>query len=165
MYLTAELPDVAATILALEALKARGATGDDLDLFSTEPVELPPGVLDRPSRMSLFAVLGAATLCVLAMTFVWWTAHQYPLVTGGMPLFSFWASGVIFYEMTMLGAIAGTFLFLLWESDLLWERRRAPHPVPEPGVIALRVRCEPDQVADTGECLYRAGATRVEKLK
>ena len=45
----------------------------------------------------------------LATAFVYWAQNNYKLVTGGMPIFSFWATGVITYEMTMLGAIITTF--------------------------------------------------------
>lgn len=165
MYLTGEFPNAAALALGIEALKARGLTADDLDVFSTEPVELPAGVLDRPSRMSLAAVLGAATVGLGATGFIYFTQHHYRLITGGMPLFSFWATGVITYEMTMLGAIAATFLFLLHESGLIWPGNSAPVPSIEPGAIVLRVHCSGEPVTETGEALYRAGAIRVEKLK
>lgn len=165
MYLTGEFPDAASTAVAIEALKARRLTADDLDVFSTEPVELPAGVLRRPSSMSLAAVLGAAAIGGGVTGFLYFTQHHYRLITGGMPIFSFWATGVITYEMTMLGAIAATFLFMLHESGLIWPRNGAPVPAVEPGSIVLRVHCPDDQVTETGECLYRAGATRVEKLK
>jgi hypothetical protein len=165
MYLTGEFPDAAATAQAIEALKARGFTAADLDVFSTEPVEFAPGVLDRPSRMSFFAAIGALTVGSLATGFIWFTQHHYPLVTGGMPLFSFWGTGVITYEMTMLGAIAATFVWLLQESGLLERGARGPAPVVEPGAIYLRVLCPDSRLAETGELLYRSGAARVEKLK
>ena len=41
------------------ALQAAGIDAGDMDVFSEEPVEFPRGVLDRPSRMSLAAVVGA----------------------------------------------------------------------------------------------------------
>ena len=60
-----------------------------------------------------------------------------------MPIFSFWATGVITYEMTMLGAIVATFAWFLWESGLVARRdRSAPVPQVDPGSICLRVRCQ-----------------------
>jgi hypothetical protein len=165
MYLTGEFPDRESAVAALHSLKARGVEQEDLEVFATEPPDLPPGVLDRPSRMSFYAVCGAAATGSLATLFVYFTQHHYPLVTGGMPVFSFWATGVITYEMTMLGAIASTFVLLLWESGLLRWRDRSPVPAVEPGSTYVRVRCQDREVAETGECLYRAGAVRVEKLK
>ena len=67
--------------------------------------------------MSLAAVTGAITSCLLAIGFVYFTQHNYPLITGGMPLFSFWATGVVFYEMTMFGAIVTTFFWFLRKAD------------------------------------------------
>lgn len=164
MYLMGEFGRPAGAALAIEALKAQGFGPADLEVFSTEPVELDPGLLDYPSRMSLIAVAGAVTLGVLATAFVAYTQHDFPLITGGMPLFSFWATGVISYEMTMLGAIGATFLMFLWESGLFRRDRSAPVPLVSPGRIHLRVRCQPERVSSAGECLYRAGAARVERL-
>ncbi len=163
-YIIGEFEDAQATGAAIEALKFNGFDVGQLDVFSGEPVELPAGVLDRPSRMSLVAVGGAVTLCLLAVSFVWFTQHSFPLITGGMPLFSFWATGVIFYEMTMLGAIAATFLTFLWESGLL-RKTTEPVPVVSPGCIDLRIRCETDQIVAAGECLYQAGAAKVMKME
>ena len=164
MLLTGEFADREATATAVRALRAKGFDPEAIDLYSCEPLELEPGLLDRPSRMSLAAVGGGVTVCLLAVAFVSYTQTSYPLITGGMPIFSLWATGVIFYEMTMLGAIAATFLMFLWESGLL-GRRAFPAPEPLAGRIYLRVRCEPDQLAAAGQCLFEAGVVRVKKDK
>ena len=52
MFLTAEFTDADSVVRAITALRAHGFTADQIDVFSTEPVELPHGVLDRPSHMS-----------------------------------------------------------------------------------------------------------------
>ncbi len=163
-YVIGEFEDAQATAAAIEALKLNGFEVGQLDVFSGEPVELGAGVLERPSRMSLVAVGGAVTVCLIAIGFVRYTQHDFPLITGGMPLFSFWATGVIFYEMTMLGAIAATFLTFLWESGLL-RRTSQPVPVVSPHSIDLRVRCEGDQIVTAGECLYQAGAAKVTRME
>ena len=167
MFLTGEFTEAESTAAAIETLKSKGFDDQDLDVFSTEPVEFPPGVLDRESHMSLVAVGGAATLCLLAALFVRFTQYSFPLVTGGMPLFSFWATGVIFYEFTMLGAIAATFLTFLWESGVLRRSAQKSSPVPDldSGHIYLRVRCRPEQASAAGECLYQAGAASVKKAE
>ncbi|MGH9722481.1 MAG: quinol:electron acceptor oxidoreductase subunit ActD [Bryobacteraceae bacterium] len=165
MYLTAEFPGTQSVASAIRALKASGSGSRDLDVFSTEPVEFEPGVLDRPSRMSLTAVCGALTFGLLATGFVWFTQHNYPPVTGGMPTFSFWATGVVSYELTISGAIVTTFACFLWESGLLRQRgAKAPVPAHEPGVISLRVRVNQDQLAAAGDSLRRAGAKSVTRL-
>lgn len=164
MYLIGEFRDGPSATAAIEALKLKGFGADELDVFSTEPVELPSGLLDRPTRMSLFAVAGAVAVCLLAVAFVWFTQHHLAVITGGMPLFSFWATGVIFYEFTLLGAIATTFLMFLWESGLI-HRDQGPVPALHPGAVYLRILCEPEQLATAGECLYRAGAVNVRKME
>jgi hypothetical protein len=164
LYLIGEFRDKAAVQVAIHTLRAGGVSCVDLDLFSEEPVEFPQGVLDRPSRMSLAAVAGAVACGLLATSFVYWTQHNYKLVTGGMPVFSFWATGVITYEMTMLGAVVSTFGWFLWESGLI--RKRDPNaPVPEvdPGSICLRVRCRSEEAPVASEAMSRSGAIGIER--
>jgi len=164
MYLTGDFQEMETTMAAIRELKATGFTPSDLDVFSDEPVEFPRGVLDRPSHMSLAAVLGAITFFLLVTGFVYFTQHNYPLVTGGMPIFSFWGAGVIFYEITMLGAVVTTFVFFIKESGVLRRDKSIPLPRVEPGWICLRVRCSSDRSAEVTHMLNRAGAMSVNKL-
>ena len=164
MYLKAEFTETRTAANAIEDIKGRGLGADDVEIFSTEPVIFAPGVLDRPTSMSLVAVCGALTIGALATWLVYYAQHSYPLVTGGMPIFSFWASGVVTFELTMLGSIITTFGWFLWESKLFSGDRKAPIPDFEPGSIVLRVRCGSGKPAELTECLRRAGATRVETL-
>lgn len=164
MYLKGTFQEKSSVTQALLDLKASGFSAGDLDVFSDEPVEFRRGVLDRPSRMSLTAVTGAITLCVLTIGFIYFTQYNYPLTTGGMPIFSFWATGVIFFELTMLGGILTTLGCFIWESGLLRQRRRAPVPNIEPGMICLRVHCHADQMEQVSRCLARAGAGEIGAL-
>lgn len=166
MFLTAEFRDAKSVTSAIEDLQNRGFETADLDVFSTEPVDLPAGLLERKSRMSFLAVAGAATLFLLAGAFVAFAQFNLRVVTGGMPIFSPWATGVIFYEFTMLGAIATTFLVFLWEGGILRRRRTAgPAPALESGRIYLRIRCATKQSAVAGESLYRSGAVAVKRTE
>jgi hypothetical protein len=162
-YLLSEFRDKEAVASAIDSLRASGVSTADLDVFSEEPIELPRGVLDRPSRMSLVSVLGAIVMGTTATAFVWWAQNNYALVTGGMPVYSFWGTGVITYEMTMLGAVLATFGYFLWESGLVRKRdKTAPVPVVPPECICLRVRTAAD-VARPTALLRAAGAISVEK--
>ena len=159
-----EFREKAAAAEAIRTLREQGVGTADLDVFSEEPVEFRRGLLDRPSRMSLASVLGAVLFGILATAFVYWAQHNYRLVTGGMPVFSFWATGVITYEMAMLGAILATFAWFLWESRLF--RRRDPEaPVPQvdPGSLCLRVRCVDGDAVRAFEALNRAGAIAIQR--
>ncbi len=161
MYLKGDFQDRSSAIRALRELQADGFHAADIDVFSDEPLELPRGVLDRPSRMSFTVVTGAVTLCLLTIGFVYFTQYNYPLRTGGMPIFSFWATGVIFYELTMLGGILTTLACFLWESGLFRRKRRIPVPVVVPGIISIRIHCTENQLEEASRCLDRAGANQV----
>jgi ActD protein len=164
VHVIGEFREKLAVRRAIESLRDSGVHPDDLDLFSEEPVELPKHVLDRPSHMSLVAVAGAILVGTLATGFVYWAQHNYPLITGGMPIFSPWATGVITYELTMLGAVISTFAWFLWESGLIRKRdRSAPVPEVAPESICLRVRCEREQAVSMIDTMRRAGAIAVER--
>ena len=165
MFLTAEFLDAKSVTSAIEDIENRGFESDDLDVFSAEPVHLPAGLLERESHMSLMAISGAVILFLLAAAFVAFTQFHLRVVTGGMPIFSFWSTGVVFYEFTMLGAIATTFLVFLWEGGILRRRNSGPVPALDSGRIYLRVRCAPKLAAVAGESLYRAGATAVKRTE
>jgi len=163
MYLIGEFREKESVVRAIERLKDTGVAVAELEVFSDEPVEFYRGVLDHSSRMSTVAVLGAIVNGSLATAFVYFAQHNYQLDTGGMPTFSFWGTGVITYEMTMLGAVLATFAWFLWESGLIRKRDKTrPVPVVPPGSICLRVKCGAEQAASVGDILERAGALGVQ---
>ncbi len=165
LYLTGTFAGKQEAVQAIKQLKANGYGLDDLTVFSDEPVEFPPGVLDRPSHMS-FAVVSGAVISFLAVAgFVYYTEYDYRLVTGGMPIFSFWPTGVVFYEITMLGAVLTTAGWFIWESGLLRRGKSIPVPSIEPETICLRVRCNAEQFAAAQDLLEKAGARNVAKLE
>jgi len=164
LYLTGTFADKGKAIQAINQLKENGYGPQDLTVFSDEPIEFPRGVLDRKSRMSLVVVSGAATFLVLAVALVYFTQYDYPLVTGGMPIFSVWPTAIVFYEMTMLGAILSTLCWFIWESGLLRRDKSIPVPAIEPEMICLRVRCAPGGYEAAVTLLEKAGAQHVAKL-
>jgi hypothetical protein len=164
LYLTGTFAAKDAAIHAIQRLKASGYEPADLTVFSDEPVEFPRGVLDRPSHMSLAVVSGAVLFFLLAVGFVYFTQYNYRLDTGGMPTFSFWSTGVVFYEITMLGAILTTLGWFIWESGLLRRDKSIPVPAIEPEVICLRIRCAPEQYENAAAILKQSGAQNVAPL-
>ena len=164
MYLIAEFLERESIVQAIQRLKENGVAVADLDIFSEEPVEFYRGILDRPSRMSLGAVLGAIVNGSLATALVYFAQHNYRLDTGGMPVFSFWGTGVITYEMTMLGAVLATFGWFLWESGLIRKRDKTkPVPMVPAGSICLRVRCGTEQETKVTEVIKSSGALGIER--
>ncbi len=166
MFLISEFRSKDALVEAILALKKAGLTENDLAIFSEEPIEFRKGILDRPSNMSKAAVAGAAVMGTAATSFVYYAQNDYKLVTGGMPIFSFWATGIITYEMTMLGAIFATFFWFLWESGLIRKRDpEAPVPMIGPASMSLRVRCEISRADNFVEILRGSGCIKTERVK
>ena len=164
MLLTAEFLATESATQAVCALTAEGFSARDMELFSDCPVGLPSGILERRSYISLFAVLGAVMTGAVATAFVFFTERDYPLITGGMPLISAWSTGVISYEMTMAGAVAGTVLALLWEGRLILRRGRSvPPPALKEGSIFLRVVCAENLMSGVTRRLEQAGAVEIIK--
>ncbi len=160
-YVHAEFSRPEDAAAAIGALAAAGISKSAMELYSLRPVELDPAPLARRSRMSLAAVLSAITVGGGATALVYWAQRDYPLITGGMPINSGWATGVVTFETTMAGAVMGIFAALLWESGLLRGRKRVPVPVlPDRGVV-LQVAGAPD-TAGLAESLRAAGAVAVE---
>jgi len=160
-YLHAEFarPDEAAGAIA--GLAEAGVSRSAMELYSLRPVEMHPPPLPRRSRMSLIAVLSAITVGGGATALMYWAQRDYPLITGGMPINSGWATGVVTFETTMAGAVIGIFAALLWESGLMRRRKRAPVPsLPDEGVV-LQVAGVRD-VAALEESLRAVGVTKVE---
>lgn len=157
-YVSAEFQDRGSVLSALRNLKESGLSPGDLDVYSDVPLEIPRKILERRTHMSLGVVLGAITFGLLTVAFVFFVQHNYPIVTGGMPIFSVWATGVVFYELTMLGAIVSALFWFLYESGLMGHTRRAKPPIFEPGSMCVRIYCQGEQVEDLRRSLEAAGA-------
>ncbi len=160
-YLHAEFARPEEAAGAIAGLAEEGVSRSAMELYSLRPVEMHPPPLPRRSRMSLIAVLSAITVGGGATALMYWAQRDYPLITGGMPINSGWATGVVTFETTMAGAVIGIFAALLWESGLMRRRKRAPVPsLPDEGVV-LQVAGVRD-VAALEESLRAVGVTKVE---
>ena len=149
---------------AILSLKESGFSDNQIEIYSGKPVELAPGVLDRPSRMSLIAV-GAGLITGCAVTaFMGYTLLDYPLVTGGMPLGPGWATAVVTFEVGMAGAILATALAFVWESGLLRSQTQPPAPKLRGSEVVVRFECSQAASAPAVESLQRSGAARVEAV-
>jgi len=163
MYLSARFDDEDLVAPAVSRLLDAGVPARAVEIFSQRPVPLPKEFDAHRSRMPLLAVLAAAVNGALATAFMFYTQRDYPIVTGGMPLRSWWATGVITYELTMAGAVAGLVLGFLWESGLL-RPRRAPAPPLEGHAVVLRLECSPEDRVALAARLRQLGACAVHAL-
>ena len=86
MIINAEFRETKEVAAAVGELRGQGIGPEHLEIFSSKPIDLEPGLLDRPSHMSLFAVVAALAAGTGVTAFMFYTQRAYPLVTGGMPL-------------------------------------------------------------------------------
>jgi hypothetical protein len=129
-------------------LKREGGTGCALTLMSSEPllIEGVDGHAERPSRIGLFAVaggfLGAAAALLLTIS----TSRQVGLTTGGMPIVSPWAFGIIVFELGALGAIVFSLVRMIYEARLVrkLDREVYDESAVSEGKFVLVVDC-PDE--------------------
>lgn len=162
-YVHAEFARGEDAAAAIGDLAGAGISKSAMELYSLRPVELDPAPLARRSRMSLAAVLSAIMVGGGATALMYWIQRDYPLITGGMPINSGWATGVVTFETTMAGAVMGIFAALLWESGLLRGHKRVPAPaLPDQGVV-LQIAAARDS-AGLAQSLRAAGAVAVEVI-
>ena len=117
-------PDAAAAQQAVDALLSAGARRNDITVISSEPFDhFEFGQHEKSTLMPWLVVLGAILGGIVGFLLVSLTTKNYPIVTGGMPITPAWISGIITYELTMLGAILTTLLVLLLTAPLFrWKQ-------------------------------------------
>jgi len=112
----------AEAISALRELEREGVESSSISVMSSEPLHLD--VRDAPStRIAGFAIAGGLLGATFAILLTVLTSKRVGLVTGGMPIVSPWAFGIIVFELAALGAILSTLVRMIFEARL--ARRRA----------------------------------------
>jgi|SRR5579863_40542 len=139
---------------------------DGIVVISPEPIEeriadLPKERTPMPWLAALGGVLGGTAGYMLA-TF---TQRTYPLPTGGMPIVSLWPTGIVMYELTMLGAILTTLITFLITARLPNYRKQLYDPGISDGKILVGV-ADPDCNcrAELEQQLYQEGAQLVKEF-
>ena len=127
---------------ALHELQRQGVPDSAITVMSSEPLHLE--TLHAPkTRIAGFAIAGGLLGAAFAIGLTVWTSRRVGLVTGGMPIVSWWAFGIIVFELTALGAILVTLGRMIFEARLL--RRPAQTGNDEAvanGKIVIAVRRE-----------------------
>lgn len=108
---------------ALHELQRQGVPDSAITVMSSEPLHLES--LHPPkTRIPGFSIVGGLLGAAFAILLTVWTSRRVGLVTGGMPIVSWWAFGIIVFELTALGAILVTLGRMIFEGGLL--RRTTP---------------------------------------
>ena len=88
-------------------------------VISSEPLEEEGfGWEEERSPMAWLAPLGAFVGAGVGYALSAFTQRTYPLPTGGMPIVAMWPTGIIMYELMMLGAILTTIVAFMIASGL-----------------------------------------------
>jgi len=112
----------AEAVAVLRELQREGVPSSSITVMSSEPLHLETD--DAPkTRIAGFAIAGGLLGATFAILLTVLTSRRVGLVTGGMPIVSPWAFGIIVFELAALGAILVTLGRMIFEAGLL---RRMP---------------------------------------
>ena len=136
-------------------------------IMSSEPLleEEGFGWEDQRTLMPWLAPLGALAGGGVGYALSAFTQRTYPLPTGGMPIVAMWPTGIIMYELTMLGAILTTIVAFVIESGLPNYKKRLYDPAVTNGKILVGVsELDAHCRVELEQLLYRAGAGQVKEF-
>ncbi len=123
---------------AVEGLRRAGVKPRDIAVVSSEPFEGQEFFhRDHETPMPWLAALGGVVGGISGYLLAAFTQRTYPLPTGNMPIVALWPTGVIVYEMTMLGAILTTLLTLLITARLPNWRKQLYDQAVADGMILV----------------------------
>lgn len=112
----------------LRELRRQGVPAGRIDVLMPIPVEGVDELLDLgPSPLRFFTLAGAVTGAAAGLSFILYTVHDWPLVTGGKPLVSIPPFVVVTFACTIL---LGGLVSLLGFLHL--SRLPAPRGILEP---------------------------------
>ena len=151
--------DSADEALAAEAALLReGFSREAITVMSNEPIHRNEGSDGGESHIGSCAVIGGVIGAATAVLLTVMTAKRMGLVTGGMPLVTPWAFGIIVFELTMLGAILSTLARMLYESGLARPRglKHYDDSVAD-GKVVVSAMCSSDPLAEKAQRVLRRG--------
>ena len=110
----------------------------------------------QTTRIAGFAIAGGLLGVAFAILLTVWTSRRVGLVTGGMPIVSPWAFGIIVFELAALGAILVTLARMIFEARL---GRRAAFGYDDrvsQGKVVLSIEYDLANKSSVDECLTRS---------
>jgi molybdopterin-containing oxidoreductase family membrane subunit len=142
-------------------LRARGYT--DLETYSPAPfAEVDDAVIEKPSRVRLYTLIGGLTGVVTGYAMTIWMANDWPIMLGGKPFSSIPPYTIIGFELTILfgGLLTVLGLFLVGGlPSLRLDKAYSPRFSAEEFGVA--VRCRDRDVSEVDALLRSHGAEEV----
>lgn len=129
---------------AVASLVEAGFSRDSIAVMSSEPVHVAPNSNDEPrSRIGLFSVAGGFLGAIAAVLLTTIPTRSMNLVTGGMPIVTPWAFGIVVFELTALGAVLMAFGRMIFESRLARPSDLEQYDAAvSDGKVAVAVTCD-----------------------
>jgi len=149
-------------LTATRVLQREGVTG--IELMSAEPIHDWQPEESSKSHIGLFAILGAVIGAVLATFFMVWTSRRVDINTGGMPVVTSWAFGIIAFEVAMLTAILAALVCTIFEARL--ARGSAMQEYDEAvsdNKIVMAVKCKDENLFSTAEKLLSESGVEIKQ--
>ncbi|MEK6324823.1 MAG: quinol:electron acceptor oxidoreductase subunit ActD [Acidobacteriota bacterium] len=158
----AVLDGVDQALSAVESLRRQGFSRAAITIMSAEPIHGAPFESDQTkSRIAGFAIAGGVIGAIAAVLLTVVTSRRVDLVTGGMPIVTPWAFGIIIFELAALGAILATLGRMIFEARL--ARRSALADYDEAvadGSVVLAVECSDEACLEAAKNVLGANLTR-----
>lgn len=118
---------------------------------------------DHTTPMPWLAAAGGVVGGTLGFLLARVTQEAYPIVTGGMLIFAAWPSGIVIYELTMLGAVLTTIVTLMITTKLPNWKPKLYDPEVSNGKILIGVLEPADAArAEIENRLRGAGAIKIK---
>jgi len=119
--------------------------------------------MDHATPMPWIAAAGGLVGGTCGFLLARLTQEAYPIVTGGMPILAAWPTGIVTYELTMLGAVLTTIVTLLITTKLPNWKPKLYDPEVSNGKILIGVLDPSDAArAEIENRLRGAGAVKVK---
>ena len=142
VYALYSTPDAAQR--AVNGLREAGVADREITIVSGEPIEGHElSHRDHETWMFHIAAAGGVTGLAVATGLAYYTETAWPIVTGNMPIVSWWPNLIIMFELTMLGGIVATVITLLVTAGLPNWKPKLYDPAVSDGKILVGVANPP----------------------
>lgn len=151
---------------AVDGLRAAGYADRDITVISSEPFEDREfSAIGKATWMWYLAAGGGLVGLALATWLTRFTQTDWPIVTGNMPIASWWTNLIVMFELTMLGAILATAITLVVSGRLLRRRPALYDPEVSDGKILVGVEHPLEEAMATLERALAVGPdVRVKRI-
>jgi len=153
--------------IAAAAQRLRNRGYEDIETYSPAPfAEVDDAVIEKPSTVRLFTLIGGLTGVVTGYALTLWMANNWPIIVGGKPYSSVTPYTIIAFELTILFGVImtvlGVFIFGKLPKFKLDAAYSARFSAEEFG---LAVRCKDRDVAEIDGLLRAHHATEVSLVE